>query len=211
MTDPKLLPVIQAVKEYAAENDEDSWCQRLKYGKCSIRKCNVEGGWTPGNPADYSLATCARYRLECALSSTRPDPEAVPENKWRDYMSGAALSFEPGVLNIKRDGSGSFAFRESVLDWEQDDGGPCYLVANIPVGELFAIRDYLNEWFPPALSSTRRDERVDALGTVLEEARGIVARYRRETPPGHQPHMICHKADELLSNIDAALQLIGKA
>lgn len=58
---------IEALDEYLAEMDEEHWCQRLKYGQCSSRRCNVEGGWTPGNPADYSKATCARYRLSLAV------------------------------------------------------------------------------------------------------------------------------------------------
>ena len=54
---------ISGVAHYAAENDDDNWCQRIKYGQCALRKCNVEGGWKPGTPCDHSLATCARWRL----------------------------------------------------------------------------------------------------------------------------------------------------
>lgn len=63
--------LVEVVEEYATEQDEDAWCMRVKHGSCSSRKCNVEGGWTPGNPADYSLATCARYRLHQALAAHR--------------------------------------------------------------------------------------------------------------------------------------------
>lgn len=63
---------LAAVKEYAAEVDQDRWCQRLKYGKGQLRKCNSAGGWTPGNPPDFSLATCTRYRLELALRARQP-------------------------------------------------------------------------------------------------------------------------------------------
>lgn len=47
---------------------------------------------------------------------------------------------------------------------------------------------------------------------ALKEARGLLNRYRQETPPGHSPHMICHKADEALARIGALLaQATGEA
>ena len=40
---------------------------------------------------------------------------------------------------------------------------------------------------------------------ALKLARQLLWRYRHETPMGHQPHMICHQADEAFERIDAAL------
>ena len=34
--------------------------------------------------------------------------------------------------------------------------------------------------------------------TEIERLRALLARYRDETPLGHQPHMIAHQADEAL-------------
>jgi hypothetical protein len=33
----------------------------------------------------------------------------------------------------------------------------------------------------------------------IAKLRGLLIRYRTETPAGHQPHMICHVVDEALS------------
>ena len=63
---PELLLAIQ---DYTNEMDQDMWCQRLKYGKCSTRKCNIAGGWAANTPCDYSLATCPRWRIECAIQA----------------------------------------------------------------------------------------------------------------------------------------------
>lgn len=80
--------------------------------------------------------------------------EAGLAEPWRSGVTGAALSFEPGVLNVNRDGSGSLAFRESILEIEQsDDGGADYWFANLPASEVLAIRDFLNTYFPPALTA----------------------------------------------------------
>jgi len=71
------------------------------------------------------------------------------ESPWCPGLSGAALSFEPGVLNVNRDGSGSIAFKDDDLDWEGgEQGGPDYRFANIPASEMVAIRDFLNKWVP---------------------------------------------------------------
>lgn len=41
-----------------------------------------------------------------------------------------------------------------------------------------------------------------ALRENLAEGAAFLRRYREETPPGHSPHMICHKVDEYLTQID---------
>jgi hypothetical protein len=48
-------------------------------------------------------------------------------------------------------------------------------------------------------------EATAPLLAALEEAERLLRRYRHETPVGHQPHMICHEADETLATITAAL------
>jgi hypothetical protein len=40
---------------------------------------------------------------------------------------------------------------------------------------------------------------------LLRHSFALLTRYRRETPLGHQPHMIAHQADELIDKIDAYL------
>ena len=35
----------------------------------------------------------------------------------------------------------------------------------------------------------------------------LISRYRKETPLGHQPHMIAHKADEAIETLRTALAL----
>lgn len=39
---------------------------------------------------------------------------------------------------------------------------------------------------------------LDRLRTENAELRRLLARYRDETPLGHQPHMIAHQVDEAL-------------
>jgi hypothetical protein len=41
---------------------------------------------------------------------------------------------------------------------------------------------------------------------LLQHSFAMLTRYRRETPLGHQPHMIAHQADELIDKIDAYLK-----
>lgn len=45
------------------------------------------------------------------------------------------------------------------------------------------------------------DDYLEA-AAALDAARELIRRYRHETPLGHQPHMIAHKADEWLSKIE---------
>ena len=71
----------EAADEYLAEQDEAHWCQRIKYGGCALRKCNVEGGWEPGNPCDFSRATCARFRLELARTTPLEASHAIEEGE----------------------------------------------------------------------------------------------------------------------------------
>ncbi len=48
-----------------------------------------------------------------------------------------------------------------------------------------------------ALLKEAADE-IERLGTENAELRRLLARYRDETPLGHQPHMIVHQVDEAL-------------
>ena len=45
--------------------------------------------------------------------------------------------------------------------------------------------------------------RIAALDEEREQLRGLLRRYRDETPLGHQPHMIAHLVDEALRHNDA--------
>jgi hypothetical protein len=58
--------VLEALAAYLTIQDEDNWCQRLRYGRCVLRKCIVEGGWQSG-PFNADISTCARFRLEAAI------------------------------------------------------------------------------------------------------------------------------------------------
>jgi hypothetical protein len=42
------------------------------------------------------------------------------------------------------------------------------------------------------------DEAWNSVGAYAHKLRTLLARYRDETPLGHQPHMIAHQADEAL-------------
>lgn len=46
----------------------------------------------------------------------------------------------------------------------------------------------------------------DELRFLLAAATNTLRRYRNESPPGHQPHMICHVADEIIAKSEAALR-----
>lgn len=46
----------------------------------------------------------------------------------------------------------------------------------------------------------------DALRFLLAASTNTLRRYRTESPPGHQPHMICHVADEIIEKSEAALR-----
>ena len=53
------------------------------------------------------------------------------------------------------------------------------------------------------ITAKTREECIAAWNTratdpLLDEMAEALARYRNETPLGHQPHMIAHKVDELL-------------
>lgn len=68
-----------------------------------------------------------------------------------------AFGFEPGALNIKlaghdtSDGNGEFVFADECLEWDEDqETGKQYRWVAVPNSELLAIRDKLNEIFPPA-------------------------------------------------------------
>lgn len=45
---------------------------------------------------------------------------------------------------------------------------------------------------------TEQAKRIAALEAENEKLRALLARYRNETPLGHQPHMIAHEVDEAL-------------
>jgi hypothetical protein len=49
-------------------------------------------------------------------------------------------------------------------------------------------------------------DEIETLRWLLRRLRGVVFRYRTETPFGNQPHMIAHVADEAIAAADAALK-----
>ena len=53
---------------------------------------------------------------------------------------------------------------------------------------------------PPVVHPDDRDARIAELERENAELRQLLLRYRKETPLGHQPHMIAHRVDALLSS-----------
>lgn len=53
--------------------------------------------------------------------------------------------------------------------------------------------------------STTTDAVRGEVEASLREVGGLLRRYQNETPAGHSPHMICHKADAALERMDAIL------
>lgn len=43
---------------------------------------------------------------------------------------------------------------------------------------------------------------IDKFRRQRDQLLALVKRYRNETPIGHQPHMICHLADELIAEVE---------
>lgn len=71
------------------------------------------------------------------------------------FKKSHALSFEPGVLEVKtegwdgREGNGHIAFHERELHWERnEDSNDCTVFVPLARSELIAIRDFLNDRFP---------------------------------------------------------------
>lgn len=87
--------------------------------------------------------TC-RNALTAAQAGTVGD--IVP-----DHCTGSAFTFEPGILNVNKDGSGYIAIYEADFECEDDrcegpDGpeGSVYWIARMPASEMLAMRNFLN-------------------------------------------------------------------
>ena len=92
-----------ALDEYLAEQDKDSWCQRLKYGRCQTRKCLVDkDGKLPPVPIDFDLASCPRFRLEQerALSQAQ---RPVSEDETAMQERGRVVAWMRHVANLPGD------------------------------------------------------------------------------------------------------------
>jgi len=133
-----------------------------------------------------------------AAMSARP----VGEGPWQDYMTGTSLAFDGGVLNLNRDGSGSFACNEREIEWETDDeSGAACIVARIARGEAQAIRDWLNKWFPPPGTTPAAPERRSTpeddgmMEEAVEALRGIVER-ASDTYTKQNGHLASIEADD---------------
>ena len=49
--------------------------------------------------------------------------------------------------------------------------------------------------------NAEKDERIEQLEAERDELLALVIRYRKETPLGHQPHMIAHLADAAIAKV----------
>lgn len=79
--------------------------------------------------------------------------EPTKPNGWNGYgCYSASLGFEGGNLSIKTAGWGDWNGHGMIAfpgrDMDMDDEG--YFAIGLPNSELIAIRDFLNERFPPA-------------------------------------------------------------
>lgn len=82
------------------------------------------------------------------------EPSGLTEYKAENAkrgLSGRGFSFDPGFLNLNRDGDANIGFAEADMQYERDDEtGKDYVYCNVPVSEILALRDYLNKAFPTA-------------------------------------------------------------
>jgi hypothetical protein len=105
-----------------------------------IKKQGVmpNGSWEKGFAADLAIA-------EAGLAGLAEYKAENAKNGW----AGRGFSFDPGFLNLDRDGAATIGFAESDMQYERDDEtGRDYVYCNVPVSEILALRDYLNEAFP---------------------------------------------------------------
>jgi hypothetical protein len=99
-------------------------------------------------------ATIQRLGQSRAALSDTPAPASakvvLPQG-----CTGRSLSFEPGVLSLDADGSGTLTFGDEVMSKDEgdDECGPT-LTAKLAATEILAIRDWLNEYLPPPASAS---------------------------------------------------------
>lgn len=63
--------LLDALGPYLALHDDSEWCQRIKYGKCSVRRCVVEGNGSTVPPFDFEKSSCPRWRIQEAIARHR--------------------------------------------------------------------------------------------------------------------------------------------
>lgn len=104
--------------------------------------------------------------------------------------------------------------------WLAREGYTCVPVT-IYEGEPKAVATYAGiheglcciEWhgdIPDVPVGTKLYSHPTGTLALLREAEGLLRRYRKETPLGHQPHMIAHVVDDVLKRIVAALKEAGE-
>ena len=59
----------------------------------------------------------------------------------------------------------------------------------------------LRSAFPTTQAQWEAADRIEALEAERDELLALVIRYRKETPLGHQPHMIAHLADAAIAKV----------
>jgi len=72
--------------------------------------------------------------------------EPTPGDLVPDHCTGMSLAFEPGVLHIRKDGSGSICIAEKDFELEDDrddEGGSVHWIARLDASEIIALRDFL--------------------------------------------------------------------
>ncbi len=68
---------MSAISELIEHHKKDC-CRYQGSGKCSVRRCNVRGGWGLGGRADFSLATCEAHETVVALQALLGKPAGAP-------------------------------------------------------------------------------------------------------------------------------------
>lgn len=147
----------------------------------------------PAKPAEFMRAV--GKILSASQAPATPDAlpaskEAVAAYKAKNAKHGwigRGFSFDPGFLNLGREGDGNIGFAESDMQYERDDEtGKDYVYCNVPASEFLALRDYLNEAFPIAhpptdvgVSEALTDEMVERASAAYAKATGYYVEFHR--------------------------------
>lgn len=115
---------------------------------------------------------------------------AQPVDIVPSHCTGTALSFDPGVLQVNKDGSGYIAIDERHFSLEDDrcegpDGpeGSVHWITRLDASEIVALRDFLNgsKATPAQPSAGAQEEAIGYWIDWIDERRGDTARKPRFT------------------------------
>jgi hypothetical protein len=118
------------------------------------------------------------------------------------HCSGYSFVFEPGVLHVKKDGSGHIVVNEEdfVLEDDRDcEGGSIHWIARMAASEITALRDFLNG--APRKHMAIEDEIASVVQSVNEWD-------DRTSPEDYPEHLLITSEElaDLLRNFAASLE-----